>query len=516
MRRMALAGIAAGLAIVMAGTTASTALSQTNAANSKTLRTAYQADIGSFDPDNNFEVAGLGAILAVYQGLVAYAPGTTHVVGALATRWTVSKDGLTYTFKLRTGVRFHDGAVMTSKDVLASFTRRQNQKFILSYFLWDAKKLSAPNLSTFVIKLGVPEPSLLDNLASAWGPKVVGPDALKAHAGKDLSATYLKEHADGTGPFTLATFQRGQQYVLKRFAKYWGRKAYFNQVQIKIVPDIGQQILQLRSGELDMVLHGYPFEQLKQLPSGFTTTGYSDLGLEQAYVNMSGVLKDPTLRMAVKAALNPKAWVADAFSGFATPAATLFPSSMLRPKSPIVWPTDIAAAKAAVSKVGNVDVKIVYTSEEAGVQQRVTDLMIAQLAKVGIKATARAVPLDQVRTYAKDPAGAPADLIVQQSNPDSAHPESHVTLFYTKGAPLNKFGFSDPKADAIFKTAGSITNLAKRNATYEKGVAVLWQDGAFLPLADVKDVIVHRSNLVDLGTRPAIPWNVDLGSIRES
>ena len=85
-----------------------------DAAHEPVLRAAYQTDMQTFDPDNGFEVAGLGAIRAVYEGLVDYAPGTTEVVGRLAEDFEVSDDGLTYTFTLRDGVHFHDGSPLTA------------------------------------------------------------------------------------------------------------------------------------------------------------------------------------------------------------------------------------------------------------------------------------------------------------------------------------------------------------------------------------------------------------------
>jgi peptide/nickel transport system substrate-binding protein len=73
------------------------------------LRVPLVADIGSFDPDNGFEIGAVSAINNVYEGLVEYAPGTTEIVGLLAQSWDVSADGLTYAFHLVDGVKFHDG-----------------------------------------------------------------------------------------------------------------------------------------------------------------------------------------------------------------------------------------------------------------------------------------------------------------------------------------------------------------------------------------------------------------------
>ena len=108
------------------------------------------------------------------------------------------------------------------------------------------------------------------------------------------------------------------------------------------------------------------------------------------------------------------------------------------------------------------------------------------------------------------------DLHILQVNPDAAHPQTSAELFYTTGAPLNVYQYSNPAADEVLKKAGRLTDRAERDRLYEQGSHIIFDDGGFFPLADIADVIVHRQGLADFGTRPAIPWNVDLGMIRES
>jgi peptide/nickel transport system substrate-binding protein len=479
-----------------------------SAGGSTTLRVAFQADISSFDPDNNFEVAGLGAITAVYQGLVHYKTDTTEVEGLLAESWDVTKGDTVYTFHLRPGVTFHDGTPMTSTEVMNSFKRRwKDDSLILNYFLLGVKKMSAPDPETFVMELSAPDPAFLDNLSSAWGPKVIGPDALTTQAGDDNSQTYLNEHADGTGPYTLDSFDRGQKYVLKAFPDYWGEAPHFQTVEIAITPDIGQQILQIKQGDLDMVLHGYPFAQLGSLPDGLEVLAYNDLGLEMAYVNPNKLDRDQRLR--VEAALDPSAWIADAFGEYATAPSSLFPKAMIDPGAPLTWPSIDSAPQVNVPSVD-----IVYTAEEAAVQQRVADLMVTQLATAGIDATARALPQDQVVNFPSDPASGPS-IVIAQNNPDSAHPSTQSGLFYGTGGPLNLFQYSNPEADDLFAQGYPVTDVDERNALYLQGSDVLFEDGGFYPLADVQDVIVYRTGLTGLETRPAIPWNVDFGAVTE-
>ena len=508
---MAKLAAAAASTVLAAAVLASPVVAQ----DEKVLRLAYAADIDSFDPDNGFEVAGLGAINAVYEGLVEYAPGSTDIVGLLAESWTVSEDQLTYTFDLRDDVVFHDGQPMTSAEVLAALQRRADERLILSYFLYNVEEMSAPDSDTLVLKLKEPQPSFLDNLASPWGPKIVGPAILRDHAGDDLGVSYLSEHADGTGPFKLTSFERGQGYTLERNQDYWADEPYFDRVEIAIVPNIGQQILQLQSGQIDMILHGYPYAQLGQLSPNLEVTAYDDLGLEIARVNHHRSLADPEVLKAVMAAINPELWVADAFGVHGTPALSLYPRAMLQPEKAIEYPTDMEAARAVIEAKGPIEVEIAYSVHEAGVQQRVADLLIAQLQAIGVDATARAVKQQDAYAYKNNFMEAP-DLHILQVNPDAAHPQTSAELFYTTGAPLNVYQYSNPAADEVLKKAGRLTDRAERDRLYEQGSHMIFDDGGFFPLADIADVIVHRQGLADFGTRPAMPWNVDLGMIRES
>src|SRR5262245_3526100 len=164
------------------------------------LRIPYVADIGTFDPDNGFETGAMSAIDNVYEGLVEYEPGSTKIVGLLANSWEISDDGLTYTFHLVDGVKFHDGTPFNAAAVISSFERRRDRGLNLSYSLANVKDMKAPDDSTVVLTLGHAQPSLLDALSSPWGPKIISPAALAEHDNGDFATTWLNEHAVGTGP----------------------------------------------------------------------------------------------------------------------------------------------------------------------------------------------------------------------------------------------------------------------------------------------------------------------------
>jgi peptide/nickel transport system substrate-binding protein len=101
--------VAVLLAAVLLGSACSSTPPPTQGGSGGTLRLAYLADMAQADPDVFYDIEGNTVILSVYEGLLKYKPDSTEVVPSLAESWEVSPDGLTYTFHLRTGVKFHDG-----------------------------------------------------------------------------------------------------------------------------------------------------------------------------------------------------------------------------------------------------------------------------------------------------------------------------------------------------------------------------------------------------------------------
>src|SRR5205807_3224093 len=115
-------------------------------------------------------------------------------------------------------------------------------------------------------------------------------------------------------PYRLTSYRRGIEYTVTAFKGYWGPAPHFSQIDIKIVPDVGQQILQLQSGQLDFV-DQYPFTQLSQVPSSLRTLSWNTDGMELAIMNTHR-LPNLGLRKAIAAAINPGGWVSQAFGKY--------------------------------------------------------------------------------------------------------------------------------------------------------------------------------------------------------
>jgi peptide/nickel transport system substrate-binding protein len=504
--------VVGALILVLAGC-GSQRKAEGTASTSDVLRIPYLADMSVPDPDVFYDVEGNSVILNTYQGLLKYAPDTTAIVGNLAARWSVSADRLTYTFKLRRGVTFHDGTKLTAQAVKASFQRRLDVGQAPSYMLAEVAKMTTPDASTFVVKLRKRVAPFESYMASSWGPKIIGPDAIKTHAGSDHGETYLRTHADGTGPFKLTAFERGRQYVLTRNDAYQGAKPFFREVRIKITPDIGSQRLQLSNGDLDVVTHSFPASELESLPDSLKVVKKDSFLQLMLYVNTNKApFSDAGVRRGLRSTIDVPALVAQAYSGTATPATGPYPAQLLTDQPALPYSANEADAAAAAKRASTKDVTLAYTSDESGVQRRVSELLDASLTKAGYDVTLKEVQLPQVYGYVNALDKAP-DLLLSTNTPDGAHPDLWARILFSSKGGLNFLGYSDKRIDALLDEAYG-ADKAKADGLYrEVGQRFVDGDGLFF-LGAVKDVFVLRKDLDGISHVLAYPWTVDYAALK--
>src|SRR6266545_863346 len=221
----------------------------------------------------------------MYNQLIRFDPGM-NAVPELAESWEVSKDGLTWTFKLRQGVRFHDGQEMTSADVKFTFDRLFEKSPGKSDFIAVDKVEAA---GRYAVKFLTKEPfaGLLAALGGFWG-FIISEAGIKKHG--DLNKAAL-----GTGPFMLEDWKVEQQMVLKKHPGYFKKGLpHVDQVILRVIPDEANIVAALRTGQI----HHAFIEDNKNynlLRDEKTLTGYRSSRLGYDYLNINatrGPLKD--------------------------------------------------------------------------------------------------------------------------------------------------------------------------------------------------------------------------------
>jgi len=244
----------------------------------------------------------------VYQGLVTRdGDDNNAIVAALATAWTVSPDGLTYTFTLRQGVTFHDGSALTAADVVTSLqTAKDDPTIQSSSDLANVASIASPDASTVVVTLAKPNIDFLF--------------AMTGRAGlifKSGDATNFQTAANGTGPFRVESRNAGQSLTLSRYDGYWGDKAGVAEVVLDYIPDQSAATNAAVAGDVDVALEIDP-ELRGQIEGTNNFTIESGLTTDKgtlAFNNQRAPLNDQRVREALRLAIDHKALIETLGSG---------------------------------------------------------------------------------------------------------------------------------------------------------------------------------------------------------
>jgi peptide/nickel transport system substrate-binding protein len=491
-----------------------------------TVNLGYVADMQVPDPDIFYEIEGNSVVTNVYEGLVQYGNNTTKIVPALADSWTVSSDGLTYTFKLHPNVAFHDGTgTMTSADVVASFKRRAalGTTSQPGYMVAPIASYETPDALMFVVHLKSSVSAFLDYLAAPYSPKVEDAAGLAKNAGSDLDQTFLKTHDLGTGPFTMSEFIPGDHYTLTAFPGYWGGKPQVTQIHISILPDISTQQLELKGGQLQMIIHGLSKDDVKSFEnnSKFQVQRFVANFKTWLMVNQNkGIFKDQAMRVALRSAINRQQIIDQVYASDATLSTQLYPTGELpaglATDSPKYDPSLLA--KAVSRLTGSKKVDLAYSSDDAR-NQRDAEIIQTELQSAGLNATTRGIPIAQVFDLPNHADQAP-DLLLSTVNPDASHPDTWARIFtYTNdgtNGTLNWLKCSVPAADKEMDLGLGATTTAEVQAHYGKAGDAQVANGCFDSIADVKDVIVAQAGYSNWVHQPPALFTVRFGALKLS
>jgi peptide/nickel transport system substrate-binding protein len=457
-----------------------------------TINVGYYTDpTGGIDPAYFYSVQGESIILSVYEGLLKYTSSDT-IAPSLAASYSESANGLTYTFAIRRGVHFHDGTLLNAQAVELSFQREIKAGQAPSYMLSDVASMSTPAPMTFRVRLNKPDAPFLSYLASMYGPKIISPLALREHAGPDDAHAWLESHEDGTGPYRLTVDQPGYEYVLARFSRYWGTPAKSRSIVITVNSDIGAQLLQLRSGQLDLIEHGVPPAQIASLRSdpdlqvvtfpalirvamalNLTKPPFTQLASRQAFASALGIC--PVVRRV--------------YGSLGSCARSLYPDGMPGSSaSPVSYP-----ARPVPDALKSQTITIAYDASEPDLQD-LAELFQLDLQKAGFHVSLRGDTIAEEFGYATDPKQAPNALITSL-NPDSANPGTWIRPVFSTGGGLNGFGYSNPRLDSLISLAAVQTSVPASLRLYAEAGNIAAASDATLQLADLKDVFAASGDV---------------------
>jgi peptide/nickel transport system substrate-binding protein len=354
-RHVALAVVLACLVSACTGTTGPVPLTPAPSSSARAFTFAMSGDAAALDPWNVVDDNSLQANEQIFESLVTYDTQSFEIRPSLAVSWQVSADKKQWTFKLRDGVKFHDGTDFNSDAVVFNFDRARLTKFKYrnsrpiaddyNYYqsMWGGfdddsiiTKVDAFDRLTVRFITKVPYGPFLPTLAMAtFG--IVSPASIKADP--DGWMLPSSQSAAGTGPFmyTPGAWRKDDQLLLVRNPSYWRtdekgvRLPYLERVLLRAIPDTGNRLAALRSGQIhamrDFTPHDLPIlkaePKINLLDRAPNNIGYLRLNTHQP------PLDNPDVRKAIAMAIDQEAMVSQVFAGFAAPATQFLPPGML-------------------------------------------------------------------------------------------------------------------------------------------------------------------------------------------
>lgn len=492
----------------------------------------------------------LRPISLIFQGLVSLKPGSTEIVPQLATSWTTSKNGLAYTFSLRSDVQFQDGTPFNAKAVCANFTRwyffpAPLQSDAVSYY-WNAvfqgfarpaKGNPGPDKSLYkgcravgsnkaIILLNRKSGGFLGALALSVF-SIASPTALVKYDadGGTVSAdgvfqptgTFGTQHPIGTGPYMLKSWKIGDKLVLVKNPKYWGTSSSPNWSQpgkidtliFRPIADNAARLQALQTGEINGYDNVAPQDiATVRQSSSLKITNRPPFNVAYVGINQSlPPMNNPLVRQAVAYGLD-RAGVVNAFYGGRGQTTDQFLPPQLfgfAKKGVPQYPYNPDKAKALLTQAGlKLPVKIDFwfptnvTRPYMPDPSRNFQAFQASLEKSGFKVVPHSAPWRP--DYLGTVQSGGAQLFLLGWTGDWGDPGNFLNVHF--GSELKQFGFNNPSLFALLAKADAEGNLAKRTALYQAASVAVMKFLPVVPYTHTAPALAFKKNVTGFIASP--------------
>ena len=471
-----------------------------------------EAEPPGLDPGQALGLHTLRVTAEIFETLVATRPDSTEVIPGLAESWTTSPDGMVWTFKLRRGVRFHDGTPLDAAAVKFTFDRvidpahphaKSGKWSFVTGYLSSVKSVDVLDPQTVQLHLKYPTGSLPALLALP-NCAIVSPTAFtKAPADFDTKPV-------GSGRYKLESWERGSRLVLRRNDDYWGVKGKPQALVYRGIPDANTRVSELLTGGVDLILP-IPPDFVGRLEKTSGVTVHKATGLTVWYAGFNVEKKpftDRRVRQAFNHAVNKDAIVRDILKGTGIPAVgPLLPGTWAFEPNVHKYPYDPGAARKLLAEAGypnGLEVDFWVPESGSGMQAPVemSTVIQANLAAVGVKAPLKTFEwgsyLGKVRSDA--PAMFALSWFLKSEDPDL----SMYPLFFSKNQPLpNRSNYNNPEVDQLLVQARQLTDRSKRAELYRKAQRLIVEDAPWLFVDHEVQVVATRANVKGFSLHPS-------------
>jgi peptide/nickel transport system substrate-binding protein len=417
----------------------------------------------TLDPTATFDNESIWVLEQIYNSLYTVNKAGTGVIPSLATSYTLSQNQLTWTFTLRSGVKFSNGHTMTSADVKFSLDRARKSTEGLGYLDAAISSIDAPNPSTVVIHTSDPWAPLLADISLFTN------SIIPANFGGETEQRFFQSPV-GTGPFKLSSWQPGGSLTVVRNPYYWQPGLpYLNKVTWTVVPDANTRVLQLE-GNQAQIDEFPPYQSVATLAqtAGVTAEAFPSTEIYFLIMNeKEAPFNDIHVRQAISYAVDRQALVNSVLFGHGATSNSLFPPTLAFYDPDAQVPQyDLAKAKQemAQSSVPNGFSATFLTSTDPTFTT-IAQVVQQDLAAIGIHLTITTVDPTTIWTMQ-------GDFQYQMSmglwTMDIPDPDELVEFFYNSngGSSCDYTNYQNTQMNSMVTDAASVFGAAQRQKLY--------------------------------------------------
>ena len=432
----------------------------------------------SLDPHDTSDTYSGAIERAICQGLMGF-DRDMNVVPLLAESYTFNEAATEFTFKLRQGIKFHDGAPFNAQAVKANIDRMMTGKYKRSSLMKPVKELQVIDDHTVKFVLNEPFGAFINAIAHP-GALLLSPAALEKY-GDDIA-----KHPVGTGPFIFDEWVSGSHVRIKKNPDYWRGEVKVDTVTFRPVPENGTRLAMLRAGQAHYI-YPMPAELLKVAEKDTKIDIIQLPSIIERYMVLNckyKPLSDVRVRQAINYALDKQAIIRIAWGGSGVEADSVIPPNLSFYQKQNPWPYDVEKAKALMKEAGYENgFKALFLTPNVTNRMRATEMVQQQLGKIGI--TGEIQSMDMASFYNKleshqadDPNPVPFIAFCGWSAGTADADWGTRPLLSTEGFPpaMSNFGFfSDPEVDKLIQAGLATADPKVRAEVYGKLQSDIWE-----------------------------------------
>ncbi len=477
------------LAIQLVGCQRDGQTGNADAAQEDTLMMAIAADIGTFDPSRMTSGEELFIGSCIYDSLTWTPLGAAEPTMKVAESYSVSDDGVTYSFTLRDGVTFHNGEKMTMDDVLYSVELFRTSAALAS-FSYSIADCRAENDKTLIVTLRAPDPGFLEGFNWCF----ILPKEAHETAGGDFGTQPI-----GSGPYTVQSYAAGDKLVLNAYSDYYRGKADIERCEIRFITDLSTVATALETGEIHYSMN-VAFSQIETLEqSGMVTC---EMREAVGSIFLYGVHQNPPydnvlVRKAISYAIDRDMCSDVVYSGYAPLNPTPLPGITVDgPQEVEGYSYDPEKARQLLADAGypggeGLRTLTIQTQE---INKAYAEVVQSNLRDIGIQAE---VEVLEQNAFLADAFAGNVDLAIMTSGL-GGNAAQWVAMF-TTGGQMNFPQYSNPTVDELYSQAIAERDSSKRQELYDEIFRiVIDEDAAMTPIVGQMDCHAISTKL-DIG-----------------